>query len=430
MDYGKRPPLDEQKSLWEATVAAEGVTTLAGEATGLSLRAAGLAGAGLNSFVSMMAVIHPGDPTQVDSRDITAFDNGTGEVTVASAFKGGQVAAGVPYKIVTFRFVPAEVAALTTMVETNQYYDRVSFNEDTGIAGTAWPVGTPQVPSNVIADIITMCAARNIHKIDVHGALTLGAAMQHYSFCGAEHEDVTDVLDLSGEDVDGSHIEGLIVTGGQGGAGFLTLVRCIANAITNFQGRMNFCSFWGGVTSSFKDASYIDLVDCESIYGAVTITVQAPTRASIKNWRGNLILTAQDGGVCHVRGFKGTLEIDAMTAGTLNVYANGADITINADCIGTGTINIHGNARVTDNHGAGTTVNDYTIDTKIGTAGDAGDLGTLFAKHLRQYLGTHTHALVVVHDTSALDADLDTALQQWLLDVHGALTLGAAMAVG
>jgi len=112
MDYGKRPPLDEQKSLWQATVAAEGVTTSAGDATGLSLIDAGLAGAGANSFVSMMAVIHPGDPTQVDSRDVTAFNNATGEVTVASAFKGGQVAAGVPYKIVTFRFVPAEVAAL------------------------------------------------------------------------------------------------------------------------------------------------------------------------------------------------------------------------------------------------------------------------------------------------------------------------------
>jgi len=112
MDYGKRPPLDEQKSLWQATVAAEGVTTSDGEATGLSLIDAGLAGAGANSFVSMMA----GDPTQVDSRDVTAFNNATGEVTVASAFKGGQVAAGVPYKIVTFRFVPAEVAALAADV--------------------------------------------------------------------------------------------------------------------------------------------------------------------------------------------------------------------------------------------------------------------------------------------------------------------------
>ncbi len=111
MTYGKRPPLDEQKSLWEATIAVEGVTTGAGEGTGLSLIDAGLAGAGANSFVSMLVVIHPGE-SSVDSRDATAFNDGTGEVTVASAFKDGQVAAGVAYKIITFRFVPAEVAAI------------------------------------------------------------------------------------------------------------------------------------------------------------------------------------------------------------------------------------------------------------------------------------------------------------------------------
>lgn len=116
MTYGKRPPLDEQKSLWESTVAREGVTTVAGEGTGLSLVDAGLALAGVGSFVSMMAVIYPGQPRLVDSRDITGFDNPTGEITVATAFKGGQVPIGVPYKIVTFRFVPAEVAALVALV--------------------------------------------------------------------------------------------------------------------------------------------------------------------------------------------------------------------------------------------------------------------------------------------------------------------------
>lgn len=116
MDHGKRPPLDEQKSLWQATIAAEGVTTGAGEGTGLSLVDAGLAGAGANSFVSMLAVIHPGEAS-VDSRDISAFADGTGTVTVASTFKGGQVAAGVPYKIVTFRFTPAEVAAIEAKLD-------------------------------------------------------------------------------------------------------------------------------------------------------------------------------------------------------------------------------------------------------------------------------------------------------------------------
>ena len=113
---GKRPPLDEQKSLWQGTIAVEGVTTAAGEATGLSLKDAGLVGVGANSFVSMLAVIHPGE-SSVDSRDIASFNDGNGEVTVATAFKDGQVAAGVAYKIITFRFVPAEVAAIEAKLD-------------------------------------------------------------------------------------------------------------------------------------------------------------------------------------------------------------------------------------------------------------------------------------------------------------------------
>jgi len=117
--YGKRPPLDEEKSLWEATLAAEGVTTAAGTAAGDNFIDAALAGAGDNSFVSMLAVLYPGQPQRVDSMYITAFDNVAGRVTLAGAYKGVALAipAGVPYKIVTFRFVPAEVAALTALVQ-------------------------------------------------------------------------------------------------------------------------------------------------------------------------------------------------------------------------------------------------------------------------------------------------------------------------
>ena len=366
MVMSKRPPLDEWLSLFQSTIAAEGVTTGAGDAAGNSIIDAGLIGAGANSFVSMLMVLYPGQPLLVDSQDITAFNNINGEVTYSAAYKGvaAAIPAGVAYKIVTFRFVPAEIAALTTIVETSQYYDKIFYDDATGIAGTAWPVGTPQVPSDVIADVITMCGARNLRTIQVHGALALGAIMEHYNFTGYEHEDITDLLNLSGQDVDGSHISHLIVTGAQGGAGLLTIFNGIAYAVTLFNGRMEGTSFYNS-TCSFRDAGFIDLVRCESIYGPVTIQVQAPTRASIKDWIGDLILTLQDGGVCNVRGFKGTLVIDEMTAGTLNVYANGADITINADCSG-GTVNIYGNARVTDNSGA-TVVNDYTKETQLDT---------------------------------------------------------------
>jgi len=351
-------PLEVHDPKVGSLISYEGTTTADGAADGSTLIDAVLATK--PDYAGNLVIITSG-PYSGQGRD-NIGDTTAGTVTPHLAF-AGQILRGTTFVIAALRFTPAEVAALTIMVQTGQYYDMIYFDEDTGIPGTAWPVGTPQVPSDVIADIITMCVARNLHKISVHGALTLGAAMQHYCFFGSEHEDIADIVDLSGEDVDGSHMEGLIVTGAQAGAAFLTLVRCIVNAITTFNGRMNCCSFWGGVTSTFEDGGYIDLVDCESIYGAVTLTVQAPARASIKNWRGNLVLTLQDGGACFVRGIKGTLEIDEMTAGTLDIYANGADITINADCSG-GTINIYGNARVTDNSGL-TVVNDYTKETQL-----------------------------------------------------------------
>jgi len=113
-----RPPLDELLALFRATVAAEGITTGAGTAAGDNFIDAALAGAGDNSFVSMLAILYPGQPLLVDSKDITAFNDVTGAVTLAGAYKEtpGAIPAGVPYKIVTFRFVPAEVAALAALV--------------------------------------------------------------------------------------------------------------------------------------------------------------------------------------------------------------------------------------------------------------------------------------------------------------------------
>ncbi|GAI70679.1 unnamed protein product, partial [marine sediment metagenome] len=78
---------------------------------------------------------------------------------------------------------------------------------------------------------------------------------------------------------------------------------------------------------------------------------------------GGMILTLQTGGSALVRGISGYLEVDEMTGGTLDIYADAAEIQINADCTG-GTINIYGNARVTDNSGA-TVVNDYSKETQL-----------------------------------------------------------------
>lgn len=114
-----RPPLDELLALFRSTIAREGVTTGDGDAAGDSIIDAALIGIGANSFVSMLMVVYPGDFNLVDSMDITAFNDATGEVTLARAYKevAALIPAGVPYKIVTFRFVPAEVAAIEAKLD-------------------------------------------------------------------------------------------------------------------------------------------------------------------------------------------------------------------------------------------------------------------------------------------------------------------------
>jgi len=240
--------------------------------------------------------------------------------------------------------------------------EAIYFDDVYGVPGTTWPIGTQAVPSDVAADVKTMCVARHLRNIHVHGTFTVPSIMEHFCWYGAEHEDITDQLNLNSQDVDGCNATGLIVTGTQAGTGFLTLIRCLLNALLDFQGRADFCDIYGS-TIRLKDGGYADFLMCNSVHGVLTVTVQAPTRASFKEMSGNLTLTAQDGGVCFVRGFKGTLVIDAMTAGALGIYANGAGITINPNCTG-GTINIYGNARVTG-AGGGVAIIDLTIDKYV-----------------------------------------------------------------
>jgi hypothetical protein len=294
MRSGRRPPLDEQKALFEATVAAEGATTSAGNAGGTSFIDAGLFGAGVNSFVSMMAVIHPGHPNLVDSRDITAFNNVTGEVTVASAFKGGQVAAGVPYKIVTFRFVPAEVAALqadvgdasasalgslygilgnpaqsfTTRTERIEEGDAVYFDSG-GVAGTDYPVGTPQSPVNNVADLLAILAARGLSKVVLLSDITLTAACTGLTFIAGTPGQT--VCDLNGQDVAGSTFIDLNIDGNQGaGASECFYEGCIFDVANNngLWGRFRRCVF-GSNSYTFKDDAHHYFYDCHINYSTI-----------------------------------------------------------------------------------------------------------------------------------------------------------------
>lgn len=63
------------------------------------------------------------------------------------------------------------------------------------------------------------------------------------------------------------------------------------------------------------------------------------------------------------------------------------------------------------------------ILARIGTPTDAGDAATLFGRNRREVLAVHAHILLVVHNASALDADLDTALKDWMEELGYGVTV-------
>jgi hypothetical protein len=87
-------------------------TTSAGAADGSSIVDASLIGLAAGSFDGMAIIIHPGDEANVAISNITTagYNPTTGEIVVAPPFKGGQVASGVKYEIVTL--APGETLML------------------------------------------------------------------------------------------------------------------------------------------------------------------------------------------------------------------------------------------------------------------------------------------------------------------------------
>lgn len=53
-------------------------------------------------------------------------------------------------------------------------------------------------------------------------------------------------------------------------------------------------------------------------------------------------------------------------------------------------------------------------DPRVGTSTDTGEDATLFGRHKKLVTAVHSHMLLVVHDASSLDANLDTPLKELL----------------
>lgn len=254
------------------------------------------------------------------------------------------------------------------------YGDRIYFNSVTGIAGVIYPIGTAAMPSSVIADIITMCTALNLNTIQVHGALTLGDTMEHYSFVGYEHEDFADLIDLNEKDVDSSGFKQLVITGTQGGTGYAFFNDCTLVNVVSLRGVLHRCILNGTNALATGGVDNIDFHKCAARQGTATITVNAPDLVNFFDFEGELILAT-------------------MTGGVVNIFSSvGTEITINVSCTA-GTINIYGDAHIVNNSG-GTVVNDYTSNM-------AAAVDSAVVTQMRDVIGNKADTPVFARDVSA-----------------------------
>ena len=224
--------------------------------------------------------------------------------------------------------------------------DAIYFDSASGVTpgNTTWPVGTAQNPSATIADVITMCTARNIKKIVASGVLTPGATMNGYTFEGVNQV----IIDLNNKDVSGSSFYNCTITGTQAGAGRIYTYNC---AFTNPVGL------------------YIT-----AYYSTLLYAAQIKMRSNTSNYFYNIYSTAAEfdfaglvASNVELYEASGTLSIKNSTDAGNNITLTGDGIYFGSQVTNVaGSITVLGDAVFTPG-GGGCGESDLTIYVIIGT---------------------------------------------------------------
>jgi len=224
--------------------------------------------------------------------------------------------------------------------------DGVYVDSDNGVAGTAWPIGTPGRPVDNMADAVTIMLARRLVKIYVHDRSGLlapdntpfGFIPQYIGRGGLGAGGAWDVdrLDFAPANNPGYQMyKGLWLTGQAGGTDPVWTEEChLYNVTGNPELRLIRCVCGGNITVG---AQGFWGTDCDFINAILSATGAQPLD----------IIRAS--GILNLRDIVGGLNV---------ITGDGLVLTIEASCTG-GTISIYGDVTVIDNSN-GALVQDYT----------------------------------------------------------------------
>lgn len=227
--------------------------------------------------------------------------------------------------------------AIEAKFENEQaYLSAVWIDTVVGTSGTLFPKGTPTDASNNWSDAIIIAANLIVVKIRLKGLLTMGVGENVGGYDIFGNEFIQSQIVLNGEDTTASTFHDMEVQGQCSGRAVMR--NCHINAVTEFNGHMHDCFFLN--TISLAEMDDCVFINCNSgIAGSSTPTMDVGSGR-------NVIF----------RGYKGGMNLINKT-GTDNIsieYDSG-HLIIDSTCT-TGTIIVRGNAKVTDNSGAGCTV--------------------------------------------------------------------------
>jgi len=271
-----------------------------------------------------------------------------------------------------------------------------------GLLGTEYPLGTYQFPVMTLAQARVIAGIRNIMSIRIRGSHNIDAAMERYNFRGYAHLDIVDLISFNGQDVDGSSFFNLVLTGVQGGTGYIYAYNSVLLNATSLRGVMDNCRLITAIGLATGGANdNIDFNNCHSLMGQVTITVNSPDLVNFYGWEGSLALATMMGGV-------------------VNIWAKaGSRITINPTCTA-GSINIYGNAVVTNNS-LGTIVNDYTLDQRAANIDTQLD-GILVQVPTFVSMSTIVNDVITLFEFDALGSTIREVLVSLYLPLHATAT--------
>jgi hypothetical protein len=219
-----------------------------------------------------------------------------------------------------------------------RYGGAIHIDTAAGTAGTTYPIGTEENPSNNLADALTIANANGIRRFHVRGSVTLTGALPDWQVFGDGEEAE---INLNGQDVADSEFFDLVVTGAVG-TGPVSLTRCALDGVSGLRGTAESCSLRAGATTCAGNTSFVRCVSGVPGTGYPTIDMNGlAIGVEVRNYAGSFGLAnlANAGATFSADMLAGRVIVEASCtamqsgrlAGTAHLVDNGSIATWNLD---------------------------------------------------------------------------------------------------